>query len=91
MNDLVRGKRNLRGIQADVNSAFVDIKRPAIGPCPNNRVASKVGVRVFTVKRGVLYVGVAEGGDFAAGLEHVSVGVVVVVGVVGVADSKTPT
>ena len=88
---LILSKRHLSGVQGHVDAAFIGPKGSTEGTCADGRFACKVGVRVFTVHSGVLHVGVAKGGDFATGLEPVRVGVVVVVGVVGVANGKAPS
>ena len=88
---LILCKRYLSSVERYVDSAFIGVECSAKGSCADGRFTCKVGVGVFTVHGGVLHVGVAKGGDFAAGLEPVRVGVVVVVGVVGVANGEAPS
>ena len=87
---LVLGKRHLSGVQCHVDATLVRPKGSAVGSCAHGGFTGEVGVRVFAVNGRVLDVGVTESGDFASGLEHVCEGVVVVVGVVWLADGKAP-
>ena len=91
MHLLILCKRHLSSVERHVDSAFISVECSAIGTCADGGLAGKIGVGVFTVQGGVLHVGVAKGGDFVAGLELVRVGVVVVVGVAGVANSEAPS
>ncbi len=91
MDLLVLSKRHLSSVQRHVDAAFIAPQCPTVGTCADGRLAGKVGVGVLAVNGRVLHVGVAKGGDLTAGLEHVGEGVVVVVGVVGIADGKAPS
>ena len=90
MHLLVLRKRHLAGVQGHVDAAFVGIEGAAEGSSTDGLLTGKIGVRIFAVDGRVLDVGVAESGDFTAGLEAVCEGVIVVVGVVRVAHSETP-
>ena len=90
MDLLVLSKRHLSGVQRHVDTAFVGPKCSTVAARADGRFAGKVGVGVLAVNGRVLHVGVTEGGDFTAGLEPVSVGVVVVVSVVGITNGEAP-
>ena len=90
MHLLILCKRHLTSVQGHIDAAFVTVEGATEGSRTDGLLTGKIGVRIFAVDGRVLHVGVAKGGDFTAGLEAVRVGVIVVEGVVGVADGETP-
>ena len=88
---LVGGKRNLGGVETDVDSTFVGPKRPTEVARTDGGFTCKVGIGILAVQHRVLNVGVSKGRNFTTCLESVGEGVIVVVGMVRVANRKAPS
>ena len=88
---LVGCKRNLGGVETDVDSTFVSPKCSTEVARTDGGFTCKVGIGILAVQHRVLNVGVSKGRNFTTCLEGVGEGVIVVVGMVRVANRKAPS